>query len=268
VRVGASELDGQVIAKGGLKMSDKLLSMILALMAIAAQAQEFVTDGLVVMYTLDKADIDGDTVKDVSGNNHDATIIGTLKSAEGVIGEALLFERAVNNYVEVPKLGSWEQASIECWARTANLGHDYQGIVSTWQWTAGKVHFKFEGGQIQVHKNDGVKISFNAVADTWYHIVYTADTGANEIKLYVNGELVAEGIAGTTPQNMDERRIGSEHDGRFLDGMVDEVRIYNRVLSEEEVLQNFNVKSNKMAVAPAGKLAATWGHIKQAALIY
>lgn len=245
-------------------MSDKLFSMILALMAIAAtaQAQEFVTDGLVVMYTLDKADIDGDTVKDMSGNNHDATIIGTLKSAEGVIGEALLFERAVNNYVEIPKLGSWEQASIECWARTANLGHDYQGIVSTWQWTAGKVHFKFESSQIQVHKNDGVKITAPAVTETWYHVIYTCDTAANELKLYVDGELVAEGVSGATLQNMNERRMGSEHDGRWLDGMIDEVRIYNRILDEDEVKQNFEATSNSFAVTSTGKLATSWGNIK------
>jgi len=247
-------------------MSAKLLSMVLGLMVIAltAQAQEFVTDGLVAMYTLDKADIDGDIVKDMSGNGNDATIMGTLKSVEGVIGEALQYERLPNNYVEIPALGDWEQVSIECWAYTVNLGHDYQGIVSTWQWTAGKVHFKFESGQIQVHKNDGVKITFSAATDTWYHIVYTTDTAKNELKLYVDGELVAEGIAGGTPENMNERRIGSEHDGRFLDGMVDEVRVYNRVLNEEEVARNFQVKSNKLAVDPSDKFATTWSQIKRA----
>jgi len=92
---------------------------------------------------------------------------------------------------------------------------------------------------------------------------------ADELKLYVDGELVAEGTAGATPQNMDKRRIGSEHDGRFLNGMIDEVRIYNRVLSANEVVQNFNVKSNTLAaVAPAGKLATTWSHIKGAAGTY
>ena len=247
-------------------MSVKLFSIILALMVVTviAQAQEFATDGLIAMYTLDKADIDGDTVKDMFGDK-DATIIGSLNSVEGVIGEALEFEGAVDSYVEIPKMGAWEQVSVECWVLTADLTPTYQGIVSTWQWTAGKVHFKFESNQIQVHKNDGVKITFNAVTDTWYHVIYTTDTGANELKLYVDGELVAEGVAGGALENMDERRIGSEHDGRFLIGMVDEVRIYDRVLSAEEVEQNFNVKSNKLAVKPAGKLATTWSRIKRTA---
>lgn len=226
-----------------------------------ASAQGYVTDGLFVFYTLDEADIEGEVVKDVSGNGNDATIMGTLKSVEGVIGEALDFDRAQNS-IEVPAMGAWEQVSIECWALTRNLGHDYQGIVSTWQWTAGKVHFKFEGSQIQVHKNDGVKITAPAEIETWYHIIYTTDVGAGELKLYVDGEFVAEGASGGTPENMDERRIGSEHDGRFLDGMIDEVRIYDRVLDADEVAQNFEVQARGAAVEPGSKLATTWGRIK------
>jgi hypothetical protein len=228
----------------------------------AAEAQQFVTDGLVAFWTLDSADINGDVVKDVSGNGNDARIMGTLNSVAGKIGQALEFDGG-ENYVEIPALGAWEQASIECWAYAADFASSYQGIISTWQWAAGKVHYKFESSQIQVHKNDGVKVAFDAEIGTWYHIIYTCDTVADELKLYVNGELVAEGTAGSAPQNMDERRIGSEHDGRYLTGMVDEVRIYDRILSAAEVEQNFNVTSNlTTTVDSTGKLATSWGHIK------
>jgi hypothetical protein len=242
-----------------------LFMSLLLVTAASVHAQEFVTDGLVAFYTLDKSDIDGDIVKDVSGNGNDAKIIGKLKSVKGQIDECLQFDRG-QNYVEIPKLGAWEQGSIDCWAYTVDLNLDYQGIVSTWQWVAGKIHFKFESSQIQVHKNDGVKITFNAEPNKWYHIIYTCDTKKNELKLYVNGELASVGTSGATPQNMDERRIGSEHDGRYLNGMVDDVRLYNRVLSEKGVKQNFNVKSNEMAVKPKDKLATCWGHLKEITL--
>jgi len=242
-----------------------LFISLLLVTAASIRAQEFVTDGLVAFYTLDKTDIDGVTVKDVSGNGNDAKIIGKLKSVDGQLDECLEFDRGAN-YVEIPAMGPWEQVSIDCWAYTVDLAHDYQGIVSTFQWAAGKVHFKFQGGQIQVHKNDGVKITFNAEIDKWYHIIYTTDTKKQELKLYVDGELVAEGGAGGTPENMDERRIGSEHDGRFLEGMIDDVRIYDRVLSEKEVEQNFKVESNEMAVSLKDKLATRWGHLKELTL--
>ncbi len=226
----------------------------------AADAQDFVTDGLVAMYTLNEADLDGKTVKDALGEN-DAEMMGKLKFVEGPMGDAMEFEGDAENYVEIPALGQFETVSIECWALEAQFG-GIQGIVSTWQWAAGKVHFKFEGNQIQVHKNDGVKIRMNAETDNWYHIIYTSDTKEDELKLYVDGELVDEGTAGGTPENMDERRIGSEHDGRYLIGMIDNVRIYDRILDEAEVKQNFESESDSLPVEPAGKLSTTWGYLK------
>ena len=227
----------------------------------AADAQDFVTDGLVAIYTLNEADIEGKTVKDIFGGK-DAKIEGTLTSVEGATdgtGEALEFEG--DSYIEIPAMGEFDHVSIECYALEGQFG-GIQGIVSTWMWAAGKVHFKFEGNEIQVHKNDGVKIRLAAEEERWYHIIYTSNTKDNELKLYVDGELVDEGNAGTTPELMDERRIGSEHDGRFLIGMIDNVRIYDRILDEDEVAQNFESQSDQLPVEPAGKLSTTWGYLK------
>lgn len=246
----------------------RIICVLAALLAVlcyvtAADAQDFVTDGLVAMYTLNEADIDGKVVKDVFGGN-DAKLVGNLKSVEGATdgtGEALEFEGKPDNYIEIPAMGSFDHVSIECYALEGSFG-PIQGIVSTWQWTAGKVHFKFEANEIQVHKNDGVKIRLRGENEVWYHIIYTSNTKDNELKLYVDGELVEEGNAGTTPENMDERRIGSEHDGRYLTGMIDNVRIYDRILDEDEVAQNFESQSDQLPVEPAGKLSATWGYLK------
>ncbi len=241
-----------------------LVSSIICLCFVTClNAQVFVKDGLIAMWTLDSKDIQGEVVKDVSGNGRNAKIIGTLKSVPGVIGECLQFEGKANCYVEIPKMNDMETLSIECWAMEEQFS-GIQGIISTWQWEAGKVHFKFESNQIQVHKNDGVKITANAEANKWYHIIYTTDTKANKLQLYVDGKLASEGNSGTTPEKMGERRIGSEHDGRFLIGKIDEVRIYNRVLSANEVANNFAVKSNVLtSVQPKDKLATCWSLIKQ-----
>ncbi len=227
-----------------------------------ADAQGYVKEGLVAMYTLDEADVEGEVVMDASDSGNNARLVGSLGFAEGPVGDALVFTAAADNYVEIPALGMFDLASVECYAfESAFAG--IQGIISTWMWTAGKVHYKFQGNQIQVDKNGGSKIVFAAEANAWYHIIYTTDTAANEFKLYVDGELVAEGVAGAQPENMDERRIGSEHNGRYLNGMIDNVRIYNRVLSADEVMQNLEAKANLTPVAPAGKLSTTWASLKR-----
>jgi len=236
---------------------------ILVFLATALQAQEFVADGLILMYTLDDGDISGDLVKDVSGNGNDAKIMGSLSSAAGVINECLKFDGG-GNYVEIPALGSFEQVSLECWAYEEEFSA-IQGIISTWQWEAGKVHFKFESDQIQVDKNGAGKIIAECEVQKWCHIIYTTDTIGDSLKLYVDGELAADGPGGAgTPELWDERRIGSEHDGRFLNGMIDEVRVYNRVLSADEVKTNYQAKSNVLAsVEPSGKASTTWADIKK-----
>jgi len=240
-----------------------LLSFLVCLFVInLANAQQFAKDGLIAMWTLDKATISGDKVKDVSGNGKDATMKGSLKSVAGVIGECLQFEGKADNYVEIPKMGSFEQVSVECWVMEDQFS-GIQGIISTWQWAEGKVHFKFESNQIQVDKNGAGKIVANAEAGKWYHVVYTTDTKANKLSLYVNGKLASNGPGGAAPELWDERRMGSEHDGRWLIGKIDEVRVYKRVLTEQEIANNYTVKSNVFtAVNPSDKLSTCWGILK------
>jgi len=241
-----------------------IVSMFVVLFVTAlVNAQTFVKDGLVAMWTLDKASISGNTAKDVSGNGKDAAIKGTLTSIPGVIGECLQFGGTADNYVEIPKMGSFEQVSLECWAMEDTFS-GIQGIISTWQWAEGKVHFKFESNQIQVDKNGGGKIVYSDVKEgTWYHIVYTTDTKADKHSLYVNGKFIIDGPGGTAPEQWDERRMGSEHDGRWLIGKIDEVRVYNRILTENEIANNYTVKSNDLAaIKPVGKLSTCWGEIK------
>ena len=56
------------------------------------------------------------------------------------------------------------------------------------------------------------------------------------------------GLIQQAPENMDDRRIGSEHDGRYQDGMIDEVRIYDRVLTADEVTNNSKVAIYRLPV--------------------
>ena len=53
---------------------------------------------------------------------------------------------------------------------------------------------------------------------------------------------------------------GDEDDEGFTFGLIDEVSIYDRTLSADEVEQNF--KAEGLAVNAAGKLALTWGRNK------
>lgn len=79
----------------------------------------------------------------------------------------------------------------------------------------------------------GEKVSFNK----WYHYVVTYDD--DRLKLYVDGILVREESKGyKSTFSSDNIYIGGsklEADSRALDGQVDDIRIYDRVLEESEV---------------------------------
>jgi len=196
------------------------------------ESQQFVTDGLIGFWSLDKDTINGKVLKDVWGKN-DGAINGDPKSVPGKLDEALEFD-GKDDYVELPDMGNEPEVTVEAWTMAHSMPPQAHacciGIVSSApadQWKAGTVHFKFEAGQITVHKNDSVKIRFNnAELDKWYHVVYTSSIKKNELTLYVNGELIGKDIAGGTPNNLTHIVIASEHEGRYLPGLVDEVRIY------------------------------------------
>ncbi|HIE29622.1 TPA: LamG domain-containing protein [Candidatus Poribacteria bacterium] len=230
-------------------------------------AQQYVTDGLIGFWTLDQKNIKGDIANDVWGNNH-GKIFGAPQTVKGKIGEALEFD-GKDDYVQLPDMGNEPEVTVEAWTLAHSMPPQAHacciGIVSSApndQWKAGTVHFKFEAGQITVHKQDSVKIRFmDAKLDEWYHVAYTSSIKKNELTLYVNGELIGKDTAGGTDNNLTHIVIASEHEGRYLPGLVDEVRIYKRILSSDEIERNYQVTTNA-PVQVIGKLSLTWGMIK------
>ena len=71
----------------------------------------------------------------------------------------------------------------------------------------------------------------------WNHIVGTYNALTGIAKVFVNGRLKAEAAGkGLLSQDWDAHAgIGKHKDERFLQGEVDEFRIYNKALSQDEV---------------------------------
>jgi len=182
-----------------------------------------------------------------------------------ISGSTSLHFDGKDDFVSIPDLGNEPAVSVDLWAIADQPFANIRGLLSTFdppQWKAGTVHFKFENNKIDILKNGGGRIQVPAVQDKWYHVGYTCDTKKNELKLYVDGKLINTVAAGAEPNNLTHLRIGSEHEGRFFLGIIDEVRLYNRALTEKEMKQNFAVTSNELAVNAVGKLTIIWGALK------
>jgi len=127
-----------------------------------------------------------------------------------------------------------------------NPGGEYEFIVCpNWQGDGG-----FGAPKTEVKK------------DEWHYLTGIVEKNKN-MYLYLDGVQVIEGpFSGPISSIGPETDIGHASDGGFV-GAIDEVAIYDRALTENEVIQNF--KSTRFfAVDAYDKLATTWGNIKKA----
>ncbi|MCY3739983.1 MAG: LamG domain-containing protein [Candidatus Poribacteria bacterium] len=243
-----------------------------------------IEDGLIGYWSFDKDTVKGKTVADIWGNQ-DAEIIGDLQIVAGKFGEAVQLGGGAGARVqmtddikkaELPteemtiELWAWDEQFIE-WGGYVVAVQDNGAFEKGWllgtRWKA----FSFALSSEDADDGDGLLTYLNAATPSemneWYHVVGTYD--GKEMKIYVNGK--PEGTSGVQsgPINYPDRiffSIGAYKDDNedFVHkGMLDEVRLYDRALSEKEVLNNMEAEG--LAVEPAGKLSLTWGQIKAAA---
>ena len=114
-------------------------------------------------------------------------------------------------------------------------------------------------------KNNDPNPDANVNNDVWYHAAGTWEEG--EHRVYLNGKLVFEdeGNEALPLKDVDnDLRIGGTFAGlRNFQGIIDEVRIWNRALPINEIKDNMKLGFGPLlGVSPDGMLTTTWGQIK------
>ncbi len=198
------------------------------------------TDGLVGLWSFDGKDISGTTAYDRSGQGNNGTITGA-KPTIGKIGQALEFD-GTNQYVIINDSDNLDVTKItmSAWVKGNSwAGADRRGVIikGTYYLTivpTGKIEVFAYGKSPAGYHSSGATLETNR----WYHILCTIDqTG---FSIYIDGQLDKFiSATGNITVNANNLAIGSEWNGlnRFFNGSIDDVRIYNRALSAEEVKQ-------------------------------
>lgn len=228
---------------------------------------------LMLYFTFDEDD--GGKVKDVSGNNIEGTLEGAVWSKDGKFGGAVHLEDP-EKFVEVdavPELDITDELTIQGWffpeesQGDSNLmGRRSSANVGGYclQWSA-----QFTGApQIETWINIGGwqgsrnKQTIKPELEEWHHVSSTFD--GDMIRQYIDGILDVEFAPPKGKINSIEVvfRIGKAQTGLpGMQGLVDEVAIYNRALSVDEINQDME-KGVYFSVSPNDKLATTWGKLK------
>ena len=200
------------------------------------------TRGLVAYWSFDEGS--GTTAYDASGNGNHGTLINGPKWTQGKNGQALSFDGS-NDYVDVPDSNSLDVTNaftVEVWINPRTTLFVTQEIVNKGVNRDTDCPFEiFTYGTIFAVYLNNYDTGLNAdvkESGKWQHFVVTYDSSLsnNNIKIFKNGSLVAQKTY-TTPLIVTNANmhIGGWASGASFDGLIDEVRIYNRALSPEEI---------------------------------
>jgi hypothetical protein len=245
----------------------------------------YAQEGLVLHFSFDN--VEGDRVKDESGNQNDGTMLGGAEIVDGKVGKAVKIDGATGR-VEVADSDSLDigmsSLTVECWLNTMSANrHTYSRIVSkgNFSWTAGYIFQLYQQGQPAISISDQSKKAIYAAAKgaavndgEWHHIAGVVDRGKNEAQVYIDGKpqeielplgqaaADAKDIGDIT--NTNKLAFGSDDQQvrELVEGLYDELRIWDRALTDEEIQQAAKGQMPGAAVEPDGKLAITWAEVK------
>jgi len=208
--------------------------------------ETYAQDGLVGYWKFDEGS--GSIAVDSSGHGNTGTLYNGPVWVDGIHGKALSFDGA-STYVRIEDSSSLDvttQVTVEAWvyprAYTSNVGHDAH-IISRCNEMGGHVYVlaSFANGKVNYDVNPS-HTYHSSVATlplyAWTHLAMTYD-GAY-VRLYINGEFDSS-YAKSSPiyTTSNWLAIGCKRwsGGIYahFNGIIDDVRIYNRALSRQEI---------------------------------
>jgi hypothetical protein len=218
----------------------------------------------------------GDTARDASGNGNDGTLLKKPEWVEGKFGSALEFDGTNGVEIANPENFEFLTWTYVLWFRAA-AGGDYPNLIgrqfaNAHGWT---IHLDPAGATFRIRiDTDGginqVKTVPKFVRDEeWHHGAITQDDDNKTLEMYIDGVMGVQSYAGEYSNSGGFLKIASPAVGavNLNAGAIDEVAIFDVLLEEDDILDimtnGLDSAVGLLPVSPSGRLASTWGRIKQ-----
>jgi hypothetical protein len=224
-------------------------AMVFAANVYAAYSDEVLADNPVAYYRFEETT--GTTAVDSTVNANNGTYTnGVLLNQPGAanLGRAVGLD-GISNYIDTPNTvgGNF---TLEMWVKTtaASLGGSqaYEGNGLLWSDVGGSAN-DFVLAELNNHAafftgNPDTTIEGSTVLNNgaWHYLVATRTQGG-ATQLYVDGALQASGTSNANPLTGNSRIAvgGNVLDGRYFNGLVDEVAYYPSVLSAARIQAHY-----------------------------
>ena len=203
-------------------------------------------DNLVGWWKLDETS--GDTVFDSSGQNFHGSIENFATNQIGQDG--ILYKSVevdgVNDYIDLPTLGftraSGEPLTVTAWIKPSSNTIGRGVIFGSRNGSGSGDLFKIEVNNSNQYVfeydstgNGGIATG-SSISTGWAHIAAIYD--GSDIILYINGLEVSRNTGNPNAAiDQDNYQIGKRSDSNteYFDGNIDDLRLYNKALSQDEV---------------------------------
>jgi uncharacterized protein len=239
------------------------LLLIVAMIVITFYNLAFATTNPVVWYKFDETS--GTTAADSSGNGKTATLTGATWAA-GKINNAVSLSGSTQ-YVSMPTgivstlndftIATWVKLNaVSTWARIFDIGTGATVNMFLVPSAGSTIRFAITTG------GSGSEQRINGTAalpsGTWKHVAVTLSGSTGT--LYVDGVQVGTNTAMTLkPSSLGSTNLNyigkSQYADPYLNGLVDDFRIYDRALSAAEVSTLFSGATPTPSVTPGGPTA-------------
>lgn len=240
--------------------------MAISLVTVNSSSAAIDPSSVVGLWLFDEAG--GSTALDSSGNNNHGTIVNAPIWVDGRFGSALAFDGA-GNCVNTNKklLNGKKEFTVVAWVKPGNITSNRIGLigqndspefgfinpttVALWTPTAGSNNHPYEHPPGE-----------------WHHVAAVAS--GEFTKVYIDGE--ATTVNGNWPNhgrsdfNVNIGGCGVwDGTGNWFTGAMDEVGLFHAPLTDGDIadIMNNGLTALGVAVEPAGKIAVTWGLLKQ-----
>jgi len=221
--------------------------------------------GMVFLMTFDEKS--GNTVKDMSGNNNNGTVVGKAGWVAGKYGNGFNFDGATNITVAnaKPLSALTDPMSVGVWVKPEALD-GWRNIVEMdgnagWKLGFNVSNVVFTTYHVQDFTAGGKAIN---IAE-WTHITATWD--GKQVIVYINGEpeppIAGGGKIDVAKEPSLDIGFRSTSKSAYIKGTMDDLFIITKVLKQDEVKTMMKGFADSLtAVTPSTKLTTTWGEVK------
>lgn len=227
-----------------------ILGLFIGLFSYNANTQTL-TDSLMCYYTFSGQALDQ------SGNNHHGIVHGAVLTTDRFGNPNSAYEfNGINSWINTNFSFDYRYRTVSVWANPYSTAGYNTTSKSVFSQDASTLNYGFflanyENGSLILRAGgESTSPNLTGLINNWIHIVLVRDSLS--CSYYVNGNLIGTATCGTLGSSYNPNPnlvigTGRATTNQFFSGKIDDIRIYSRALTPEEIITIYNEQPTQIS---------------------